>query len=87
MIERRPNNELYNGVARGLMHAAGHLAARLSVTAFGGECARRNVLTISRRLGHGSPTITLGVYGHLFTDADDRAGQIIEAAFAGTKTE
>src|SRR5262249_320372 len=25
-----------------------------------------DVLTISRRLGHGSPAITLGVYGHLF---------------------
>jgi hypothetical protein len=44
-------------------------------------------LTISRRLGHGSPTITLGVYGHLFTDTDDHAAQTIEAAFAGTKTE
>lgn len=46
-----------------------------------------DVLTISRRLGHGSPTITLGVYGHLFTNTDDRAAQIIEAAFAGSKTE
>jgi integrase len=25
-----------------------------------------DVLTISRRLGHGSPTITLNIYGHLF---------------------
>lgn len=40
-----------------------------------------DVLTISRRLGHGSPTITLGVYGHLFADSGDRAAQIIEAAF------
>ena len=31
-----------------------------------------DVLTISRRLGHGSPAITLGVYGHLFKP-DDRA--------------
>lgn len=46
-----------------------------------------DVLTISRRLGHGSPTITLAVYGHLFTNTDDRAAQIIEAAFAGIKTE
>jgi integrase len=39
-----------------------------------------DVLTISRRLGHGSPAITLGVYGHLFKP-DDRAAAIMEAAF------
>jgi integrase len=38
-----------------------------------------DVLTISRRLGHGSPVITLGVYGHLFKP-DDRAAAIMEAA-------
>jgi integrase len=42
-----------------------------------------DVLSISRRLGHGSPTITLGVYGHLFSNTDDRAAQVIEAAFGG----
>ena len=41
-----------------------------------------DVLTISRRLGHASPTITLGVYGHLYPNADDRAAQAIEAMFA-----
>jgi integrase len=41
-----------------------------------------DVLTISRRLGHGSPAITLGVYGHLFK-TDDRAAAIIESVFAG----
>jgi integrase len=41
-----------------------------------------DVLTISRRLGHGSPVITLGVYGHLFRP-DDRAAAIMEAALAG----
>lgn len=40
-----------------------------------------DVLTISRRLGHGSPAITLKVYGHLFK-TDDRAAAIMEAAFA-----
>lgn len=43
-----------------------------------------DVLTISRRLGHGSPAITLKVYGHLFK-TDDRAAQIMEAAFAGVE--
>ena len=42
-----------------------------------------DVLTISRRLGHGSPAITLGVYGHLFRP-DDRAASIMEAALLGT---
>jgi len=46
-----------------------------------------DVLTISRRLGHGSPTITLGVYGHLFSNTDDRAAQVIEAAFGAALTE
>jgi integrase len=40
-----------------------------------------DILTISRRLGHSSPTITLGVYGHLIHGADDRAAQIMEAVF------
>jgi len=36
-----------------------------------------DVLSISRRLGHGSPAITLGVYGHLFKP-DDRAAAAID---------
>jgi integrase len=46
-----------------------------------------DVLTISRRLGHGSPAITLAVYGHLFANTDDRAAQVIEVALAGLRTE
>jgi integrase len=46
-----------------------------------------DVLTISRRLGHSSPTITLGVYGHLFANTDDRAVQVVEAAFGRALTE
>jgi integrase len=40
-----------------------------------------DVLTVSRRLGHASPTITLNVYGHLVHGADDRAAQIIGEVF------
>jgi integrase len=36
-----------------------------------------DVLTVSRRLGHGSATITLSVYGHLLTP-DDRAADITQ---------
>src|SRR5262245_22934528 len=38
-----------------------------------------DVLTISRRLGHGSPSITLNTYGHLFRP-DDRAAEIMQRA-------
>ena len=33
-------------------------------------------------LGHASPTITLSVYGHLFTNTDDKAAEVMEALFA-----
>jgi hypothetical protein len=45
------------------------------------------VPAISRRLGHGSPTITLAVYGHRFSTSDDQAAKIMEAAFARPATE
>jgi len=46
-----------------------------------------DVLTISRRIGHASPAITLGVYGHMFRNTDGRAAEIMEAAFARMRTE
>jgi integrase len=39
-----------------------------------------DVVSVSRRLGHSSPTITLSVYSHLFGDTDERAAAIIETA-------
>lgn len=42
-----------------------------------------DVLTISRRLGHGSPSITLDVYGHRFSRKDDTAAAVFDKAFAG----
>jgi integrase len=47
--------------------------------------AGMDVLTISRRIGHASPTITLGVYGHLFSNTDSRAAEIMEATFSRIK--
>jgi integrase len=41
-----------------------------------------DVLSISRRLGHGSPAITLSVYGHLFKP-DDRAAAAIDELLGG----
>jgi len=46
-----------------------------------------DVLTTSRRIGHASPAITLSRYGHLFTNTDARAAEIMEAAFARMRTE
>ena len=38
-------------------------------------------MTVSRRLGHGSPTVTLGVYAHLFDKGDEGAAQAIDDIF------
>lgn len=39
-----------------------------------------DIVTVSRRLGHGSPTITLGIYAHLFKNTDTAAAAAIETA-------
>jgi integrase len=45
-----------------------------------------DVTTIARRLGHGSPHITLSVYAHWFTkETDTAAVKAIEAALRATK--
>lgn len=49
--------------------------------------AGMDVLTIARRLGHGSPTVTLAVYAHLFSNTDDEAARIVERAFGGLSAE
>lgn len=46
-----------------------------------------DVLTISRRLGHGSPAITLRVYGHLFKNTDARAAEVMEKTFRAAETD
>lgn len=49
--------------------------------------AGMDVVTISKRLGHAKPTVTLDVYGHLFKNTDELAAQIVETAFAKVLTE
>jgi integrase len=39
-----------------------------------------DVVTISRRLGHANPTVTLNTYAHLFRNSDTVAAAAIEAA-------
>jgi integrase len=41
-----------------------------------------DVVTISKRLGHSSPKITLGVYAHLFSNSDERAAQAVNEALS-----
>jgi integrase len=45
-----------------------------------------DILTVSRRLGHGSPAITLNVYGHLLS-SQDRAADITQAMLANAGVE
>jgi integrase len=42
-----------------------------------------DVMELSRRLGHGSPAITLRLYGHLWSKTDDRAAAAMEKVLSG----
>lgn len=46
-----------------------------------------DILTVSRRLGHGSPSITLDVYSHLFKPTDGAAAAVFETAFGKSFSE
>jgi integrase len=41
-----------------------------------------DVVSVSRRLGHASPSLTLSVYSHLFHDKDDKAAKAIDDALS-----
>ena len=41
-----------------------------------------DIVTISKRLGHANPNITLKVYAHLFRSKDGKAADAINAALA-----
>jgi integrase len=46
-----------------------------------------DVVTVSRRIGHSNPTVTLGVYAHLFGNTDERASAAVETALAAILAE
>jgi integrase len=69
------------GLPKATLHAWRHTHASQLIR------LNMDVLTISRRLGHNSPAITLNVYGHLFKGSDDRAGSSIDAAFSRALTK
>src|SRR5262249_49730306 len=52
------------------LHSLRHTHASMLIA------AGMDILTISRRLGHANPTITLGVYGHLIHGTDDHGGRV-----------
>jgi integrase len=62
------------GMSGVTLHSLRHTHASMLIA------AGMDILTISRRLGHSSPTTTLGVYGHLVSGTDDRAAAIMEQA-------
>jgi integrase len=39
-----------------------------------------DIVTISKRLGHAKPSVTLAIYAHMFTTDDSRAAAAIDAA-------
>ena len=45
-----------------------------------------DVVSVSRRVGHSNPTVTLGLYAHLFGNTDERAAAAVETALAGALT-
>ena len=61
------------------LHALRHFHASALIA------AGRDVVTVSRRLGHASPTITLSVYAHLFDNTDEAAATAIEAVLKPTE--
>ncbi len=64
------------GVGEVTFHALRHTHASQLID------ANIDIVTISKRLGHASPNITLQVYAHLFQKRDDKAAAAINAALA-----
>jgi integrase len=63
------------GLPQVTLHSLRHTHASMLIA------SGMDILTISRRLGHATPAITLNVYGHLVAGTDDRAAQIVDQAF------
>jgi integrase len=61
------------GLQRIPFHALRHSSASALIA------AGLDVVSVSRRLGHGSPAITLSVYAHMFRETDKAAAEAIDA--------
>jgi integrase len=42
-----------------------------------------DIVTISKRLGHAKPNVTLSIYAHMFTTDDRKCAAAINAALKG----
>jgi integrase len=63
------------GLSMVMFHALRHTHASTLIA------SGHDVVQVSRRLGHGSPVITLRTYGHLFGKVDSAAAAAIESMF------
>jgi integrase len=68
------------GLPHVTLHSLRHTHASQLIT------SGMDILTVSRRLGHGSPAITLNVYGHLLRP-EDRAADIMQAMLTNAGIE
>jgi integrase len=83
-LPRRPRNftHAWSNAVKSLklpavtLHALRHTHASQLIA------AGVDIVTVSRRLGHASPTITLGVYAHLFGSTDTKAAEVVDKLFA-----
>ena len=77
-----------NALKRAGIHAPGRLSLHSLRHGFASLLIAQglNVVYVSRQLGHANPTITLGVYAHLFERADhaQAARAALEASYAAT---
>jgi integrase len=55
-------------------HASRHTDASALIA------AGLDIVTVSHRLGHGPPGITLGIFAHLFKDTDTAAAKAMDVA-------
>jgi integrase len=63
------------GMSGVTLHSLRHTHASMLIA------AGVDVVAVSRRLGHASPRITLQTYAHMIAGGDDKAAQIVGAAF------
>jgi integrase len=65
-----------HGLPRTTLHGLRHAHASALIA------AGADPVTVSRRLGHGSPVVTMAVYAHLFDRSDEAAAKAINAVLS-----
>lgn len=70
-----------HGLPAVTFHALRHIHASQLIA------AGLDAVTVSKRLAHTNTAITLKVDSHLFTNSDERAAQVVDAAFRKVRAE